>query len=76
VLDHDRTGVCHVERASTPRTVAAYQAAPPWAVGTPTWFRSSAIARSESPRARSRWMGQIVDRRTAGGRPSRSDAEA
>jgi hypothetical protein len=39
--------VCRIERASTPRTVAAYQAAPPWAGGTPAWFRSFAIARSE-----------------------------
>ena len=44
----------HDVRCRTWRTVAAYHRAPPWAVGTPASFRSSAIFRSESPRARCR----------------------
>src|SRR5262249_20991116 len=39
-------------RSRTWRTVAAYHRAPPWAVGTPASFRSSAISRRESPGAR------------------------
>src|SRR5262249_36758194 len=39
-------------RRKTCRTVAAYQRAPPWVIGTRAWFRSSAIVRNESPRER------------------------
>jgi hypothetical protein len=39
-------------RNKTWRTVAAYHCLPPWAVGTRASFRSSAIFRNESPRAR------------------------
>ena len=70
-IGHWRRGF-RTQCSKTCLTVAAYHSLPPCAVGTPASFRSAAIFRYESPRARWRWIRRTTALGTVGGRPRRT----